>query len=1287
MVEALEERQLLSSYFVNFTSGPNASASASNPPEDVPGYMTDIGSAYGDRADRGNPGMSYGWIDYTTGAPKNNEVNGRNRNDATSPNELLDSFNHMMKPDDNTPSGWANWEIAIPNGTYAVKLASGDITATNSHFIINVEGVKIEDGIPTGANAASHFVTGSGVVTVTDGKLTVSTAAGASNNKINYIEINQDPPSGVITDLHAAGTGGKVQLLWTPASGASSYDIYRGSTSGGETLLQAGFTGTNFTDSTVQVGNTYYYYVIPKNVFGPGAQSNESGTLVSATYVHVNFQPSTATVPTGYLPDSGDAYGDRGNTFSYGWWNAPAATGVAVPTANGATRERNNVLSPDKRYDTFDHLHKDGQSPPNGPVWWEIAVPNGTYQVRVVGGESDNVDEFISFVAEANKDANGVPQVDGSGVTLIHQDMTGSAGLGHWTDSGTIAVTVTDGTLTISEGPDASNNKITFIDIDTLNVATTPVAPTSLSISNVRASQLTLNWTDNSTNETGFRIEQSTDGGTTFTALATAPAHTGTGTVSYVIPGLTPQSHYYYRVYALNLQGDSATPTNTADATTLAATASVTGRMEPSTGDVNLATEGTLDWAHWAYIDANSFDHKANLISDVVPVGSTTRMQITNSPTTFTWSGGTPDSDAFSTNTGLGTFAFGHGYTFTVPADTTTRVLRVYTGVQNVRGQLTARLSDGSAADYVDSSLFNANVTDGVYTIVYKAASGGQTLSVTWLEIPPNGDQVDGRLSLKAATLQVPQATVGTATNVVATPLASGRVFLTWQDQSTNSIGYLIERAPDNGGQPGTWTQIAQVNNPTTSYLDQGTLGVASTKYYYRLTPINIALATGTASTVVSATTPATLGDGAQATYYTFSSAPPQAKDFDFGTPWPTTSIDPTIDFNWAAGAPAGAGAGFQTDNFVVRWTAKIKPEFTGEYTFFADADDGYRLIVNGQKLLDSLDRRGGLGNITAGTPITLQAGQSYDLIFDQVEQGGNAGARLYWSTANLPREIIPQASLFHEAPDNTPPKVLGLVMDGKLPAGVPFSPSQHLLIQFSENVGGTLIGDYITLIGDEGSVFTAGTLDVAWDAASSTAIVTFPGAPSGTIPDTNYQVFINGQVVTDGSGNMLDGNGDGTGGDDFTGRTFAFTADANHDRTVDFNDLVKLAQNYNSTGGKSFEEGDFNHDGNVDFNDLVLLAQRYNTSLAPPAAAQPVQAPPAAAASKPAPAPKLVAKSTPVKTAPVKAKEPAKVTKPVVTSKSLSPSKLPPESASAAPKSTFATKRSRDLNDWLGNR
>jgi hypothetical protein len=58
-------------------------------------------------------------------------------------------------------------------------------------------------------------------------------------------------------------------------------------------------------------------------------------------------------------------------------------------------------------------------------------------------------------------------------------------------------------------------------------------------------------------------------------------------------------------------------------------------------------------------------------------------------------------------------------------------------------------------------------------------------------------------------------------------------------------------------------------------------------------------------------------------------------------------------------------------------------------------------------------------------------------------------------------------------------------------------------------------------------------------------------------------------------------------------------TGDSNLNGTVDFNDLVKLSQNYNvSASSNSWFGGDFDFDGITDFNDLVKLAQNYNTAL-----------------------------------------------------------------------------------------
>jgi hypothetical protein len=62
-------------------------------------------------------------------------------------------------------------------------------------------------------------------------------------------------------------------------------------------------------------------------------------------------------------------------------------------------------------------------------------------------------------------------------------------------------------------------------------------------------------------------------------------------------------------------------------------------------------------------------------------------------------------------------------------------------------------------------------------------------------------------------------------------------------------------------------------------------------------------------------------------------------------------------------------------------------------------------------------------------------------------------------------------------------------------------------------------------------------------------------------------------------------------------------SGDANLDGVVDFNDLVKLAQNYNTKvttyrGTSAWFAGDFTYDNVVDFSDLVKLAQNYNSAL-----------------------------------------------------------------------------------------
>lgn len=136
------------------------------------GYQKDDGAAYGAR---GN-GYTYGWnVD--------NTANGRDRNAANSPDQRYDTLNHMQKA-----GGGSAWEMAVSNGAYTVRVVAGDPSNYDSVYKINVEGVLAVDGTPT---STAPWIDRTVTVTVSDGRLTISNATGASNNKICFLEISR----------------------------------------------------------------------------------------------------------------------------------------------------------------------------------------------------------------------------------------------------------------------------------------------------------------------------------------------------------------------------------------------------------------------------------------------------------------------------------------------------------------------------------------------------------------------------------------------------------------------------------------------------------------------------------------------------------------------------------------------------------------------------------------------------------------------------------------------------------------------------------------------------------------------------------------------------------------------------------------------------------------------------------------------------------------------------------------------------------------------------------------
>ena len=120
------------------------------------------------------------------------------------------------------------------------------------------------------------------------------------------------------------------------------------------------------------------------------------------------------------------------------------------------------------------------------------------------------------------------------------------------------------------------------------------------------------------------------------------------------------------------------------------------------------------------------------------------------------------------------------------------------------------------------------------------------------------------------------------------------------------------------------------------------------------------------------------------------------------------TRVDPTIDFDLGTGSPDPQ---IGPNTFSARWTGKVVPQFSQTYTFTTESDDGVRLFINDQPLIDNWTDHG--PTLDSGS-IALMAGQSYDVRMEFYENGGGALARLFWESPSQPQEIVPANRLQH---------------------------------------------------------------------------------------------------------------------------------------------------------------------------------------------------------------------------------------------------------------------------------
>lgn len=118
------------------------------------------------------------------------------------------------------------------------------------------------------------------------------------------------------------------------------------------------------------------------------------------------------------------------------------------------------------------------------------------------------------------------------------------------------------------------------------------------------------------------------------------------------------------------------------------------------------------------------------------------------------------------------------------------------------------------------------------------------------------------------------------------------------------------------------------------------------------------------------------------------------------------TRLDSRVNFDWGQNSPDPL---IRDDRFQVQWLGGVMPRYRGTYTFSVRVDDGVRLYVNNELIIDKWQN----GNTTYySTTMDLEC-QEYPIRMEYYENTGGAVAKLYWQSQYFDRQIIPAINLY----------------------------------------------------------------------------------------------------------------------------------------------------------------------------------------------------------------------------------------------------------------------------------
>ena len=706
-------------------------------------------------------------------------------------------------------------------------------------------------------------------------------------------------PNAPIT-LRATPGNAQISVSWsTPSSNGgptiTSYNIYRGTSSGSETLLVSGSNSTDpYTDTTVSNGVTYFYKVTAVNSVGESSPSNEASAMpftssgpvvdtIPVSGVHgvaVNFNTNKVYVANGNgysiqvidgatnkitanITTSSDTSGNGGCVTSFvainshtnliyadnqgctHWsYGGPGWSSQTVVVINGTT---NNVIASVPISHGSDSPDPIAVNPITNKVYalanaeWEVVVTNGTNQIAtnisLPGQASD-----IAVNPQTNTiyvlDGNMIQVIDGTTDSIVKNFSWGKSsaeGIGVNPTTNTIYVSNSDYSISIIDG--RTDQLITSIPSDTYGFV--------------------------SVNSITNRIYVSDAGGGNYVTVLDGSTNTIISTVQvgqnpYGI-GINPNAN---KIYVGN-SGSSTVSVIDGSFSSTSTAPSAPQNLVAKAGISQISLSWTAPSSNGgsAITGYNIYRSMTSGGEGTTPVGTVSGLTLTYTDTGLT-NGQTYYYEITAVNSGIQSAPSNEASAMPIAAPYPPQNLQGFSGNSQVSLSWSAP-SNNSGSPITNYNVYRGlesgkesllakigNVTSYNDTDFSIGSGGPYFYKVTALNSA--GESLP---SNEASVTQSTSATVPDApSSLTATVKSSSQINLNWTAPSNNGgsviIGYTIQRSTDNGN---TWSTVqSNTGSTTTTYNDTGL--VPSTTYSYRVSAINQA-GNGSPSNTASATT------------------------------------------------------------------------------------------------------------------------------------------------------------------------------------------------------------------------------------------------------------------------------------------------------------------------------------------------------------------------------------------------------------------------------------------------